>query len=339
MNILHISSAQPKSGELVYSYIKSFRKRVNVNDILYSSIAISGKSTLKDRIFDKITSVFKIKEIDFELKLKKINYSKYDLVFVYKGTLLKPDYIDFIREKNKNIKIVCFNPDNPYNSNSCNQNIVDSIKKYDKYFIWSKQLKKKIKDKESIPTYYLPFAADLELHNKTYFNNLDTKYGVTFIGNWDEEREKWLSEIKNKQKLILFGNNWSFKLKSKELLKCASGAIINNEFVKVAQQSIINLNILRIQNKNSNNMRTFELPASGGFCLHEYSEEVEELFEEGKEIEFYRNSQELNDKIDFYINNPESAKKIAENGYNRLISSNYTYDKRVDQILEIVNES
>ena len=339
MNILHISDPQPKIGNLPLSYIKSFKKKecVGVNDVVYPNV-IWKKSAygLVDRVINRVINVLKIKEKNLFFKLKNIDFKKYDIVFVYKGIYVKPEYIDFIREKNSNIKIVCYNPDDPYNDASSNFNILNSIKKYDIYFIWSKRLKQKISDKERVLTYYLPFAADLSLHNKMRFNNLEKRYKITFIGNWDKERERWLNDIKDKNSLKLFGNNWLYKLRSKELLKCTGGEVIGDEFVKVAQESIININILRVQNKNSNNMRTFELPASGGFCLHEYSEEVAELFEEGKEIEFYRDSQELNDKIDFYINNPESAEKIANNGYNRIVSSNYTYDKRVEEILKIL---
>jgi len=307
MKILHIATKPYNAYGLDFSFIKTFKKKCEVNDILYPDKIWKDGYSIIDRVANKFITLLKIKELNLCKKIEKIDFKKYDVVIVYKGTFLKPECIDFMREKNNDLKIVCYNPDDPFNRN--------------------------------IFAYYMPFAADLELHNRNFFENLDIKYKVSFIGNWDEEREKWLYSIDNKDDLALFGNNWTYKLKTKELLKCIQGAVIGKEFVKVAQESIININILRLQNKNSNNMRTFELPASGGFCLHEYSEEVEEFFKSGEEIEFFKNSEELNDKIKFYVNNPESAKQIAKNSYNRLISSNYTYDERVNQILEVINES
>ena len=59
------------------------------------------------------------------------------------------------------------------------------------------------------------------------------------------------------------------------------------------------MNVLRLQNKGSHNMRTFEIPASGGFMLQERSNEVLEFFEEGKEIECFSSVKELKDKINF----------------------------------------
>jgi len=338
MKILHIATKPYNTYALDFSFIKTFKKKCEVNDILYPDKIWKDGYSIIDRVANKFITLFKIKELNLCKKIEKIDFKKYDVVIVYKGTFLKPECIDFMREKNNDLKIVCYNPDDPFNKASSNSNILESLNKYDIYFIWSKKLKRELENR-NIFAYYMPFAADLELHNRNFFENLDIKYKVSFIGNWDEEREKWLSSIDNKDDLALFGNNWTYKLKTKELLKCIQGAAIGKEFVKVAQESIININILRLQNKNSNNMRTFELPASGGFCLHEYSEEVEEFFKSGEEIEFFKNSEELNDKIKFYVNNPESAKQIAKNSYNRLISSNYTYDERVNQILEVINES
>ena len=48
-------------------------------------------------------------------------------------------------------------------------------------------------------------------------------------------------------------------------------------------------------------MRTFEIPASKGFMLHEKSEEVMDFFEEGKEAEYFSSPEEVLDKLKFYL--------------------------------------
>lgn len=49
------------------------------------------------------------------------------------------------------------------------------------------------------------------------------------------------------------------------------------------------------------NLRSFEIPMSGGLQICSYFDEIAEYFEEDKEILFYRNDEELIDKSKFYI--------------------------------------
>ena len=85
-------------------------------------------------------------------------------------------------------------------------------------------------------------------------------------------------------------------------------------------------------------MRTFEIPAAGGFMLHEYSEEAAEFFNEGKEAEFFRDIEECADKIKFYSDNDSLRNSILEKGHRKIFSAKHTYDDRVDTILNIVND-
>ena len=86
-------------------------------------------------------------------------------------------------------------------------------------------------------------------------------------------------------------------------------------------------------------MRTFEIPACGGFVLHEFSEEVEEMFQEGRDLEFFRDVNEMNEKIEFYLKNPEKAALIGENGWRNVVENNHTYAERVKNIIQIINSN
>ena len=84
--------------------------------------------------------------------------------------------------------------------------------------------------------------------------------------------------------------------------------------------------------------RTFNIPASGGFMLHERSEEVLSLYREGSEIECFGSIKELADKIDFYLAHPAKREAIARAGYARCVPA-YSYDERVKIILEYYKNS
>ena len=80
-------------------------------------------------------------------------------------------------------------------------------------------------------------------------------------------------------------------------------------------------------------MRTFEIPACGGFMLTERSEEIIEFFEEDKEVACFSTPEELREKIDFYLEHPALRKEMAERAYQKVQQE--TYLKRVQQILKV----
>ncbi len=84
-------------------------------------------------------------------------------------------------------------------------------------------------------------------------------------------------------------------------------------------------------------MRTFEIPAAGGFMLHEYSEEAADFFKEGIEAEFFRDAAECADKIKYYFKDDNLRNKIARAGYEKIFSAGYTYSNLVTVIEEKVN--
>ncbi|MCS2892244.1 glycosyltransferase [Parabacteroides faecis] len=55
------------------------------------------------------------------------------------------------------------------------------------------------------------------------------------------------------------------------------------------------------------NLRTFEIPMAGGLQFCRYSEELSQYFEDGKEIVFYRNKEELMDKSIYYTKSAKDS--------------------------------
>ena len=81
-------------------------------------------------------------------------------------------------------------------------------------------------------------------------------------------------------------------------------------------------------------MRTFEIPAAGGFLLHEFSEEVGDFYVEGEEAEFYKTIEECVDKVKYYCAHDDERMKIAAKGYEKVLTAGYTYDKVLKNVIE-----
>ena len=80
-------------------------------------------------------------------------------------------------------------------------------------------------------------------------------------------------------------------------------------------------------------MRTFEIPACGGFMLAERTEEHMELFDEGKEADFFGPPEELGDKVRYYLKHDSKRMRMSEAAYQRVTTGRNTYKDRLEQIL------
>ncbi|MDB4414891.1 glycosyltransferase [bacterium] len=261
-----------------------------------------------------------------------------DVIFIIKGASIFPESLETLKHQFSQAIFICFNPDDPFNLASSNSDILQSIKFYDHYFIWTKRLIKPILESGAKQAHYIPFASDTSL---IYPNLKDTSlsFDLTFIGNGDSERQRWVDNIVDHLekrndiiKFSVFGKNWK-KYKSLNLNGMRNGI----DYLKCIGESKINVNFLRKQNKGSTNMRTFEIPAAGGFLMHEYSEEAMEIFKPDKEVVYFSSTEELIDKSSFYLKNVKLRKQIISSGYKKATALESTYLDRVRTILKRIN--
>jgi spore maturation protein CgeB len=112
------------------------------------------------------------------------------------------------------------------------------------------------------------------------------------------------------------------------------------EMVEIFQTSRINLNFstaaaawARPQVKG----RVFEVTGCGGFLLTEYVKGLEDVFEIGKEIDVFRNKDELAEKVEYYLKHEEERARMAKAGLARA-QKEHTYQKRFLWLFEKINE-
>jgi spore maturation protein CgeB len=83
------------------------------------------------------------------------------------------------------------------------------------------------------------------------------------------------------------------------------------------------------------NVRTFEACGAGAFQIVDWRPGLEHLFEIGKEVEIFTDTNDLLSKIDFYLAAPEERIKIAQAGHSRAFYD-HTYRVRLGQLLDVV---
>ena len=273
--------------------------------------------------------------------IRQIEKDAPELVLIFKGWLIKPSTLRKIKSRFPNVKIFNLNGDNPFNTwhhGNSNFWIRKSIPLCDCYFIWGKFLIPKLEKAGAKMVEYLPFGCDPKLHYPVKVTSSEKKfYGsdVSFIGSWDKEREEWVSYLLD-YNLKIWGNHWE-KASKKVQDKWTKKEVIGEEYSKVINASKINLNFIRKQNRTAHNMRTFEIPACGGFMLSNRTPEQKEFFEEGKEAAYFDSPKELKEKIDYYLSHPKQRRKIAEEGYKKATNYEYSYNARAEKVLEVYN--
>lgn len=258
---------------------------------------------------------------------------KPDLVFLNKAMIIKKDTL--LALKLRGIKTANWFLDNVQSELYKNW-FMNYYDVYDYLFMFDSGAKELVKESDKI--HYLPLAVDPDAYKETLTESDKKKYScdVCFVGALYPERERILNIIEEMGiNLKIYG--WKGWEKS-SLASHYYGSLDIKETVKLYNCAKICLNMNTLPAVNGVNLKTFEIPAAGGFQLSDYRKDVEDLFEIGKEIEVFHNDQEIKEKINFYLKNPELSNKIAQAGQGRVFKD-HTLKKRVNQILQIITES
>jgi len=153
--------------------------------------------------------------------------------------------------------------------------------------------------------------------------NLLRIYDVSFVGRCYGERKSFIDTlIRNGINVASFGQGWK-----------NGSRVLQADLIKIYNQSKISLNISlaskgdKIQIKG----RDFEAPGCGSLLLTKDTEAIKEYFVPGEEIITYKDANDATEKIKYYLKNEDERKKIAKNGYERVMRE-HTIEKRFLEI-------
>lgn len=111
------------------------------------------------------------------------------------------------------------------------------------------------------------------------------------------------------------------------------------EMYKIFQRSKMVLNNhIDISEDDANNMRMFEATGCGALLLTDYKANINDLFEDGKEVVTYRSFSECLEKINFYLMHEDQREDVANAGQSKTLRD-HTYSKRMEEMLSIFQEA
>lgn len=132
---------------------------------------------------------------------------------------------------------------------------------------------------------------------------------------------------------VLVGDKgWRHTLKSDLNWHLHSEVSYYEDLPDVYLSSAINFNCTSKQMKGAVNQRIFDVPATGSFVLTDWREQLEELFVPGKEVICYREPEEIQELVRYYLTHPHERRKIATAARHRVLGE-HTWDHRVTAMM------
>ena len=99
----------------------------------------------------------------------------------------------------------------------------------------------------------------------------------------------------------------------------------------------VHVDVARLYQQDIVPMRIFDIVACGGFVIAEHSEDLERLFDVGRDLESWKTPDELQEKIAHYLSHPDEARVIAQQGL-QTIRRSHSIRARVQAILNVAAE-
>lgn len=261
---------------------------------------------------------------------------KPSVIIVFKGMEIFPDTIDKL--KNNNRVVINYNPDNPFlfsGKGSGNENVIKSLSKFDGFITYDRNIEGQLISQFGKPVLRLPFGysfteADLELAQAA-----DEIKKVCFIGNPDSERAEFLKKIANYFPICLYGNNWTKFINHPHVT--IHPEITGAEYWVKLRQYRLQLNLMRLHNPESHNMRSFEVPGIGGVLLAPETIDHHEFFRVNRDVYTFRDISDCLKKIEeiMALTNDEVV-AVRQSAFSWSKNKRYDYAGRTDQMIQFL---
>jgi spore maturation protein CgeB len=259
------------------------------------------------------------------------------LLVVLMGFHIDPGVLAAIRSETGAIA-VNYATDDPFNPRTGTPELLRSIPEYHLYATTRRAVVPDLKRAGVRDTRYVRFGYKSSVHfpdppvAQSEWNRFAAD--VAFAGEADADRLPFfrsLIEAIPDLNLALYGGLWN---RDNQLGKYFRGTVRGRDFRMALGGAKIVINLVRRENRDDHVMRTFEGPACGAFMVHERTESHLEVFREGKEAAFFESSDELIDKVRYYLTHEHERERIRQAGHARTLSGGNSYRDRLEEIFQ-----
>lgn len=250
------------------------------------------------------------------------------------------------------VRCVNFSTDDPFSVAHLASWHITTLKQYDVVFT---PRHSNVEDLRCLPcreVQYLPFAYDEKLFAPPVVVlpeiNVEPLDGQTngrstcvskeherilFVGGADADRAAFFERFtKLGLRPMLVGAYWDrYGTLDAERVGIASAEAISQMTIAAA----VNLCIVRRANRDGHVMRSFEIPAVGGFLLAEATPEHRHLFgNEGHAALYFASPEEASEKCRWALAHPGERQRMALTAHSMMVAGGHTYRDRLQTILQ-----
>lgn len=195
---------------------------------------------------------------------------------------------------------------------------------------------------QQLEAVYLAHGVDVDYYSPGNLSPGEIKYygsPVSFVGRPTPRRIAMLGAIADSG-LTVWGRRWRRPKDCKDpvLWQCnrVNKDIIGKNVVKIYNAAGVFVNILREPLNDPPtimSLQVFTVPATGTCMLTEWVEELDEMFDPGKELLTFRTCDELKELTGKYARDITAARQIGTAGRKRCVAE-HTHEKRATQIIK-----
>lgn len=281
------------------------------------------------RVLDWATRGLRRRDFQSEIR-RQARLCDVDAAIFYKGSWLHPDTLAWLRGREVHV-ILVFPDVSLFSHKSVDPGILHecdlafTTKRFSASD-WSGMI-------EPDRVFYLPHGFDPDLHRKPE----DVTRGgapaewmcdVSFIGTWSPKKERLLARlladqrVQSELEVMIWGSQWQ-KATDPAIHRAWQGTdILGHGYVMAIHASAINLGLLSEKRSGASQgdsitSRTFHVPASGGFLLHEDTKEVRRVLEPGEEVALFDGEAELAEKVLKWSGRPAARRRIVRQASKR----------------------
>lgn len=167
----------------------------------------------------------------------------------------------------------------------------------------------------------------------------DFEADVSFVGTYEAARAQSLLRVARAGiEVRIWGNGWRRAPAAHANLRIENRPVYGEDLARVYGSSKINLAFLRKLNRDLQTCRTVEIPACGGFMLHERTAEATRILAEGTDAAFFGDDDELVSQCRFWLERPAERDAVGRSGRARVLAGGHSHHDRVTQILDAAME-
>jgi spore maturation protein CgeB len=328
-------------GSNAYAFVRAFRRMGHSVAVVPPENFVPGAWTRKPlRALRRALEPVFVREYA-EALVAEARHLRPDLFFVFKGRYVTPEAIRAIRDLGA--VAINFYPDVSFMSQG--RYLPRALPAYDWVFTTKTFGLADLERTLGVRTAsFMPHGYDPEVHRPLALSRDDVeRYAcdVSFVGTWSVKKSATVARVAEalpEARFRVWGSQWE---RAGDALgsRVEGRHVLGVEYAKALVASKVNLAILSeawpgASSGDRITSRTFHIPATGAFMLHERTDELARYFTEDVECAAFDGVDEMVERIRRYLGDPAARERVAAAGLRRSVESGYSIDDRARGVLD-----